>query len=74
MITLRDKNNDCVIGGSKHISVSILFEKSIKSAFVKPMEVGDGRYEASFTARICGYYMISVMVDKQHNIFGSPYK
>ena len=75
VITLRDKNNDCVIGGSKHILVSILFEKSNKIVFVKPiMEVGNGRYEASFTIRRCGYYMISVIVDKQQNIFGSTYK
>ena len=36
-------------------------------------EVGGGRYEASFTASRCGYYMISIIVDG-HHIPGSPYK
>ena len=46
-------------------------EKSIQVRAIK--EVGGGRYEASFTANRCGYYMISVIVDG-HHIPGSPYK
>ena len=36
-------------------------------------EVGGGRYEASFTASRCGYYMISIIVNG-HHIPGSPYR
>ena len=46
----------------------------MESVFVNPIkEVGSGRYEASFTASRCGYYMISIIVDG-HHIPGSPYR
>ena len=74
MITLRGIDNDFVINKSDKITVNVLFDKTKEHVFVKPIdEVGDGRYEASFTATRCGYYMISIIVDG-HNIPGSPYK
>ena len=73
MITLRDSDDDFVIESEK-ITVTILFDKIMESVFVKPIkEVGDGRYEASFAASTCGYYMIFIIVDG-HHIPGSPYK
>ena len=74
MITLRNKHNDLVIDESEKIMVTVLFDKTMESAFVSPIkEVGGRRYEASFTASRCGYYMISIIVDG-HHIPGSPYK
>ena len=74
MITLRNKCNDLVIDESEKIMVTVLFDKTMESVFVNPIkEVGGGRYEASFTASRCGYYMISIIVDG-HHIPGSPYK
>ena len=74
MITLRDVYNDLIIDGIKQLTVTISFDKTMESTFVKPIkEVGGGRYEASFTASRCGYYMISIIVDG-HHIQGSPYK
>ena len=74
MITLRNKHKDLVIDESEKITVTVLFDKTMESVFVKLMkEVGDGRYEASFTASRCGYYIISIIVDG-HHIPGSPYK
>ena len=74
MITLRYGDGDFAIGKSEELIVTILFDKTMESAFVKPIkEVGDGRYEASFTASRCGYYMISIIVNG-HHIPGSPYK
>ena len=74
MITLRNKYNDLVIDETEKIMVTVLFGKTMESVFVNPIkEVGNGRYEASFTASRCGYYMISIIVDG-HHIPGSPYK
>ena len=74
IITLRDSDNDPVFGISETLTVTVLFDKTMESTFVKPIkEVGGGRYEASFTASRCGYYMISIIVDG-HHIPGSPYK
>ena len=74
MITLRDSDDDFVNGKSEKVTVTVLFDKTMESAFVKPIkEVGGGRYEASFTGSRCGYYMISIIVDG-HHIPGSPYK
>ena len=74
MITLRNKHNDLVIDESEKIMVTVLFDKTMESVFVIPIkEVGGGRYEASFTASRCGYYMISIIVDG-HHIPSSPYK
>ena len=73
-ITLRSKHKDLVIDESEKIMVTVLFDKTMESVFVSPIkEVGGGRYEASFTASRCGYYMISIIVDG-HHIPGSPYK
>ena len=74
MITLRDRYNDLVIDGIKQLTVTISFDKTMESVFVKPIEeVGGGMYEASFTAIRCEYYMISIVVDG-HHIPDSPYK
>ena len=74
IITLRDIDNDFVINKSDKLTVNVLFDKTMESVTIKPIkEVGSGRYEASFTATRCGYYMISIIVDG-HNIPGSPYK
>ena len=74
MITLRESNNDPMFGTSEKLTVTVLFDKTMESTFVKPIkEVGCGRYEASFTASRCGYYTISIIVDG-HHIPGSPYK
>lgn len=74
MITLRNKHNDLVIDEREKIMVTVLFDKTMESVFINPIkEVGGGRYEASFTASRCGYYMISIIVDG-HHIPGSPYK
>ena len=74
IITLRDSDNDFMTGKSETLAVTVLFDKTKEFVFVKPIkEVGGGRYEASFTASRCGYYMISIIVDG-HHIPGSPYK
>ena len=63
-----------MIGETYKITVTVLFDETMESAFVKPVkEVGGGRYEVPFTASRCGYYMISIIVDG-HHIPGSPYK
>ena len=73
-ITLRDSYNDYVINRSDEITVNVLFDETMEHAFIKPpKEVSDGRYEASFIATRCGYYMISIIVDG-HHIPGSPYR
>ena len=65
---------DFVIGMSQNITVNIVLDKTIKFIFIKPIkEVGDGRYEALFTATRCGYYTISITVDGLQ-IPGSPCK
>ena len=71
MMTLRDYYNDFVIDQSEKLTVIVESDKFKKYLYVK--EVGSGRYEASFTASRCGYYMISIVVDG-HHILGSPYK
>ena len=73
-ITLRNEHNDLVTDESEKIMVTVLFDKTMESVYIKLIkEVGGGRYEASFTASRCGYYMISIIVDG-HHIPGSPYK
>ena len=74
IIMLKNKNNNPVTDASKELNVfieNIIDNKGIQVGPIK--EVGDGRYEASFTASRCGYYMISIIVDG-HHIPGSPYK
>ena len=74
VITLRDSDNDFVTDKSEKLTVTVLLNKTNEYAFVKPIkEVGGGRYEASFIASRCGYYIISIIVDG-HHIPGSPYK
>ena len=70
MITLKNKNNNPVTRRCAAINVVVSGE-AIQVIPIK--EVGGGRYEASFTASRCGYYMISIIVDG-HHIPGSPYK
>ena len=74
MITLKNKNNSPVTDASKELRVfmeNIRDGEAIQVSSIK--EVGGGKYEASFTASRCGYYMISIIVDG-HHIPGSPYK
>ena len=74
MIMLKNKNNNPVIDASKQLNASIKNIRGSEAIQVGPIkEVGGGRYEASFTASRCGYYMISIIVDG-HHIPGSPYK
>ena len=74
MIMLKNKNNNPVTNSSEELNVfieNIRDGKAIQVTAIKA--VGDGRYEASFTASRCGYYMISIIVDG-HHIAASPYK
>ena len=74
MIMLKNENNNPVTNSSKELDVFIENIRDSKAIQVRTInEVGDGRYEASFTASRCGNYMISIIVDSQH-IPGSPYK
>ena len=74
MIMLKNKNNDPVTNGSEELNVFIENTQDGKTIQVGAIDaVGGGRYEASFTASRCGYYMISIIVDGYH-IPGSPYK
>ena len=75
MIILKNKNNNPVTGSCAEISVvAKKTNKDGEAIQLGPIkEVGGGRYEASFTASRCGYYMISIVVDG-HHIPGSPYK
>ena len=74
MIMLKNKNNNPVTRSCAEINVIIKKTKGGEAIQVRAIkEVGGGRYEASFTASRCGYYMISIIVDG-HHIPGSPYK
>ena len=74
MIMLKNKNNNPVTDASKELNVFIENIRDGEVIQVRAIrEVGGGRYEASFTASRCGYYMISIIVDG-HHIPGSPYK
>ena len=74
MIMLKSENNNPVTDASKELNVFIENIRDGKALQVRAIkEVGGGRYEASFTASRCGYYMISIIVDG-HHIPGSPYK
>ena len=73
-ITLKNKNNNPVTNNSEEINVLIENTRDHKAIEVRAInELGSGRYEASFTANRCGYYMISITVDG-HHISDSPYK
>ena len=74
MIMLKDKNNNLLTDAGKELKVFIEKNSGGEAIQVREIkEVGGGRYEASFTASRCGYYMISIIVDG-HHIPGSPYK
>ena len=74
MIMLKNKNNNPVTRSCAEINVIVKKTKGGEAIQVRAIkEVGGGRYEASFTASRCGYYMISIIVDG-HYIPGSPYK
>ena len=74
MIMLKNKNNNPVTRSCAEINVIVKKNKGSEAIQVRAIkEVGGGRYEASFTASRCGYYMISIIVDG-HHIPGSPYK
>ena len=66
-VTLRDKNENLVTNGSKEINVAIKNVRGDDAIQVRPIEeLGGGIYNASFVARRCGYYMISITVDGSH--------
>ena len=74
MIMLKNKNNNPVTRSCAEINVIVKKTKGGEAIQVRAIkEVGGGRYEASFTASRCGYYMISIIVDG-HHIPSSPYK
>ena len=74
MIMLKNKNNYPVTDANKKLNVFLENIRDAEAIEVRAIkEVGGGRYEASFTASRCGYYMISIIVDG-HHIPGSPYK
>ena len=74
MIMLKNKNNNLVNDASKELNVLVENTRDGEATQVRTIkEVGDGRYEALFTTRRCGYYIISIIVDGRH-IPGSPYK
>ena len=74
MIMLKNKNNNPVTDASKELNVFVENIRDGEAIQVRAIkEVGGGRYEASFTASRCGYYMISIIVNGDH-IPGSPYK
>ena len=74
MIMLKNKNNNPVTRSCAEINVIVKKTKGGEVIQVRAIkEVGGGRYEASFTASRCEYYMISIIVDG-HHIPGSPYK
>ena len=74
MIMLKNSNNNPVTKSCEKIMVIVKKGKDGETTQVRAIkEVGGGRYEASFTASRCGYYMISIIVDG-HHIPGSPYK
>ena len=74
MMMLKNKNNNHVTRSCEEIKVIVKKTKDGEAIQVRAIkEVGGGRYEASFTASRCGYYMISIIVDG-HHIPGSPYK
>ena len=73
MVILKNKNNNPVSDGSKELTVFVKNRDDEAVHVTSIEEVGDGRYEVSFTATRCGHYLISVIVGGQH-IQGSPYK
>ena len=74
MISLMDKLNNPVSDHCNHINVAIENIRGGEAIQVGPIkEVGNGRYEVSYTPSRCGYHMISIIVDG-HHIPGSPYK
>ena len=74
MIMLKNKNNNPATRSCAKINVIVKKTKGGEAIQVRGIkEVGGGRYEASFTASRCGYYMISIIADG-HHIPGSPYK
>ena len=74
MIMLKNKNNNPLTYATKELNVLIENIRDGEVIQATPIKkVGVGRYEASFTASRCGYYMISIIVDG-HHIPGSPYK
>ena len=74
MIAPSDRDNESVIGTDKRLTVTVLYDQTMESVFVKPIkEVCCGKYEASFTCSRCGYYMICIFINGCH-LPNSPYK
>ena len=72
MIMLKNEDNFPVTNISEGLSVSVIFGHDNSKNLGPVKEVGDGRYEVSFTATRFGCYMISITVDG-HHIPGNRY-
>jgi len=73
LLALKDINSDVVVGKTGAIQVLVI-NKNFEVVAVKPvLDIGGGKYTASFTPRTFGDHVISVVVDGQH-IPGSPHK
>lgn len=73
-IILRDSDSNPLSNNGGQIHVYVETTKSTASITVKPIrEIGNGKYEAHFTANNYGDYMASILVGERH-IPGSPYK
>ena len=77
-MTLRDKNSSLLPDAREELNVfveSLEATKDNVAITVKPLikEIGDGKYEASFTANNYGDHMLSILVGGYH-IPGSPFK
>ena len=74
IVILKNKDNNPVTNSSEELNVFIESIRDGEATQVRTIkEVGDGRYEASFIVRRCGYHLISITADGNH-ISGSPYK
>ena len=73
-ITLRGSDSNPLPNNGGQIHVYVETIKSTAAITVKPIrEIGNGKYEAYFTASNYGDHMISILVG-EHHIPGSPYK
>ena len=74
IILLKNENKNFTSCGDEDVNILIENVSDDEVIEVQPIkEVGDGRYEASFTACKCGYYNISIIING-HHIPGSPYR
>ena len=73
VLTLKDINDDNVVGTASAIQVLVM-NRNFESVAVKLVpDIGGGNHMVSFTPRTLGDHIISIIVDGQH-IPGSPHK